>query len=80
MGFLFHLVEQCLLDCQSADWSKPWIAGRILHRGCFIEFIKQVEEKPRQASHFIFRNEFNKYNDTGARMLDSINHMTLNYF
>ena len=28
----------------------------------------------------IFRNEFNKSNDTGARMLDSIYHMTLNYF
>ena len=25
----------------------------------------------------LFRNEFNKFNNTGARMLDSINHMTL---
>ena len=24
----------------------------------------------------LFRNEFNKFNNTGARMLDSINHMT----
>ena len=24
----------------------------------------------------LFRNEFNKFNDTGARMLDSIYHMT----
>ena len=24
-----------------------------------------------------FRNEFNKFNNTGARMLDSIYHMTL---
>ena len=24
-----------------------------------------------------FRNEFNKFNNTGARMLDSINHMIL---
>ena len=31
--------------------------------------------------HFIcFCNEFNKVNNTGARMLDSIYHMTLNYF
>ena len=28
----------------------------------------------------LFRNEFNKYNNTGARMLDSIYHMTLNLF
>ena len=25
----------------------------------------------------LFRNEFNKFNETGARMLDSIYHMTL---
>ena len=25
----------------------------------------------------LFRNEFNNFNDTGARMLDSIYHMTL---
>ena len=29
----------------------------------------------------LFRNEFNKFNNTGVRMLDSINHiMTLKYF
>ena len=27
-----------------------------------------------------FRNEFNKFNNTGARMLDSIYHMTLKLF
>ena len=27
----------------------------------------------------LFRNEFNKFNNTGAQMLDSIYHMTLNY-
>ena len=26
----------------------------------------------------LFRNEFNKFNDTGARILDSTYHMTLN--
>ena len=26
---------------------------------------------------FLFRNEFNKFNNTGARMLDSIYHMIL---
>ena len=25
----------------------------------------------------LFRNEFNKFNNTGARMLDSVYHMTL---
>ena len=29
---------------------------------------------------FLFRNKFNKFNNTGARMLDSIYHMTLKLF
>ena len=28
----------------------------------------------------LFRNEFNKFNNTGARMLDSIYHMSLKHF
>ena len=28
----------------------------------------------------LFRNKFNKYNNTGARMLDSFYHMTLRLF
>ena len=28
----------------------------------------------------LFRNEFHKFNNTGARMLDSIYHMTLELF
>ena len=28
----------------------------------------------------LFRNDFNKFNNTGARMLDSIYHMTLRLF
>ena len=47
----------------------------------FIEFIKEVEEKrynARLANHFIsFHNDFNKFNNTGAPMLDSIYHMTI---
>ena len=32
----------------------------------------------RKREHFIhFRNEFNKFNNTEARMIDSIHHMTL---
>ena len=48
---------------------------------CFTKFIKQVGERdkmrglPRILS--LFRNEFNKFNNTIARMLDYIYHMTL---
>ena len=45
------------------------------------EFIKQVEEKRsnvRLAEQFIsFSRQVNKFNNTRARMLDSIYHMTL---
>ena len=39
---------------------------------CFIEFIEQVGEK-----RSLFPNKFNKFNNTGAQMLDSFNHMAL---
>ena len=29
---------------------------------------------------WLFHNEFNKFDDTGARMLDSIDHMTVKLF
>ena len=48
----------------------------------FIECIKRVEEKKRKcearlAFIFFFRNQFNNFNNTGARILDSIYHRTL---
>ena len=48
---------------------------------CFIEFIKQVggRDKIRGLPSILslFRNSFNKFNNTKARMLDSIYHMAL---
>ena len=45
----------------------------------FIEFITRVEKTMRGMPSILslFRDEFNKFNNTGARMLDSIYHMTL---
>ena len=46
----------------------------------FIEFIKRVGEKDKtrglQSILSIFRNEFDKFNKTRSRMLDSIYHMS----
>ena len=40
---------------------------------CFIDLLNELGN----VRHFIlFRNEFNKFNNTRARMLDSIYHMT----
>ena len=48
---------------------------------CFYEFIKRVRENrliARFTEHFIsFHNEFNKFNNTRAQMLDYTYHMTL---
>ena len=59
----------------------PTDKKRILHEcSCFIEFIKRVGKSdwmrglPSILS--LFRNEFNKLNNTGARMSDFIYHMT----
>ena len=35
--------------------------------------------KKRSNARLLFRNEFNKFNNTRARMLDSIYHMTLRF-
>ena len=52
-----------------------------MHTGAIIEeFIKQLgkRDKMRGLPSILplFRNEFNKFNNTRARMLDSIYHMT----
>ena len=58
---------------------------KILHECfCFIEFIQELEksDKMRGLPSFLtfFRNEFNKFNNTGAHLLESIYHITLKLF
>ena len=49
-----------------------------------LNLLKELEkrDKRRDLSSILslFRNRFNKFNITGARMLDSIYHMTLSLF
>ena len=50
----------------------------ILHeRSCFIEFSKRVGEEDKMRGLLsilsLFRNEFEKFNNTEARMLDNLN-------
>ena len=59
----------------------------ILHRGSYMSahvFLNLLNELGKsdkmwglQSIILLFRNEFNKFNNTGARMLDSIYHITL---
>ena len=48
---------------------------------CFIEFIKRVEERDKIRGLLsilsLFCNKFKKFNNTGARMLDSIYHIKI---
>ena len=41
------------------------------------ELGKEIKCEACRAFYLFFRNEFNKFNKTRARMLDSIYHMTL---
>ena len=58
-----------------------YLKKRILQEcSCFIEFMRVRGKRNCQGLPSIlwhFRNEFNKFNNTGARMLVSIYHMTL---
>ena len=44
------------------------------------KFRKRNKMRGLSSILFLFRNEFNKFNNTGSRMLESIYHMTLNLF
>ena len=44
------------------------------------ELRKEIKCKACRAFYIFFPNDFNKFNNTGERMLDSIYHMTLKLF
>ena len=55
---------------------------RISHEcSCFIELLNKLKKRGKMRGLpsilSLFRNEFNNFNNTRARMLDSIYHMTL---
>ena len=59
--------------------------NRVLHECSYIiEFIKRVGEniscEALPSMWSVFLNEFNKFNNTGARMQDSVYHMALQVF
>ena len=58
--------------------SLPWTMTHALECSCFMIFIKQVEENSKPRILSLFRSMFYKFNHTGARILDSNYHMTLN--
>ena len=59
------------------------LMGKKINRGplhecsCFIELIKGVGKKEIKCEAFDLIHEFNKFNNTRARMLDSIYHMKI---
>ena len=62
---------------------------KVSHRGSYMsahvllnllnELGKRDKMRGLPSILYLFRNEFNKFNNTRARMLDSIYHMTLRY-
>ena len=64
------------------SYMSAYVSQRILHEcSCIIEFIKRAGEKIRckalSSILSVFPNKFNKFNNTGARMQDSIYYITL---
>ena len=65
---------------------RPLVVDHVLNRGSYMsahvllnllkELVKRDKMPGSPSILSLFRNEFNKFNNTRARMLDSINHMT----
>ena len=57
------------------------IATAVISRHVLLNLLNELGKKDKMRGLpsilSLFRNEFNKFNNTGARMLDSIYHMTL---
>ena len=76
-------MHSALITSNFVDQLAWYIKNRILHEcSCFSDFIKRVGEKGDKMRGLsrnlsLFHNEFNKFNNTRARKLDSIYHMTL---
>ena len=56
---------------------RPYMSAHVL-LNLLNEFGKVINYEACRAFNHFFRNEFNKFINTGARMLDSIYHMTIN--
>ena len=42
-----------------------------------LNLLNELGKRDKIRAFYFFRNEFNKFNNTGVQMLDSIYHMTL---
>ena len=75
-----------LANNQSSSPTKTRTVNIAIHRGSYMsanfllnllnELGKRDKMRGSSSILFLFRNEFNKFNNTGTRMLDSIYHMT----
>ena len=67
--------------CLFADERRDIGTKRILHEcSCLLNLFDELGKSDKMRGLpsilLLFRNEFNKFNNTGARMLDCIHHMT----
>ena len=73
---LFHLDECCLLVYGESSHRGSYMSAHVL-LNLFKKLGKRDKMPGLPSILSLFRNEFNKFNNTRARMLDSIYHMTL---
>ena len=68
----------CLMTFVGAYIGGKFILLRIVHEySCLMSWGKRNKMRCLPSILSLFRNEFIKFNNTGARMLDSIYHMKL---
>ena len=81
-----HTIQAQLADCairfpQMLSISVSVYRGSYMSAHVLLNFLNELRKRDKMRGLpsilSLFRNEFNKFNNTGARMLDSIYHMTL---
>ena len=88
ISFIFETFSLRDIDFGLPDFGAFTIFNCVINRGSNMshvllnllnELVKRDKMRGLPSILSLFRNEFNKFNNTRARMLDSIYHMTLRY-
>ena len=76
MGFKYIQCQYIFQENIYSMYRGSYMSAHVL-LNLFNELSKRDKMRDLSSILSLFRNEFNKFNNTGARILDSIYHMTL---
>ena len=80
-----ELAETVLIDrCRDTSTQRSLYIEGLMSIYVFLNLLNKLRKRDKMPGlpsiSSLFHNEFNEFNKTGARMLDSIFHMTLTLF